>query len=314
MNYIQQAYKGKNEIWRFIITILVVMSPFILNIIIYLLLPELFEAAMKENGSMNSNFDLLMSLATFAFFLIVLFLFVKFLHQRSITSLITSRKKVDWKRVFFSFIFWFSISSAMLVAEYYLSPESYQWNFDLYPFVGLVIISFIFMPLQTSFEELLFRGYLMQEVGILVKNKWIPLLGTSILFGLMHGFNPEVDKLGPIVMVYYIGTGLLLAIITLMDEGSELSLGFHAANNIVAAIFVTTNWTVFQTEALFIDTSEPKMNFQVFIPVLIIYPIILFVFSKKYGWSNWKEKLFGKVSKPETKEKSLFEEESVLEL
>ena len=314
MIYIQQAYKGKKEIWRFIITTLIVMSPFILNIIFYLLLPEVFEAAIEQNGSMNSNFDLLTSLATFAIFLGLLFILVRFLHQRSVTSLITSRKKTDWKRVFFSFGLWFFISTSMLGLEYFFAPENYQWNFDLYPFIGLVIISLIFMPLQTSFEELLFRGYLMQEIGILVKNKWFPLFFTSILFGLMHSFNPEVEKLGPTVMVFYIGTGVLLAIITLMDEGTELALGFHAANNITAAIFITTNWTVFQTEALLLDTSEPKMNFQVLLPVLIIYPIVILIFSKIYGWTSWKEKLFGKITKPKQENKRFFKEDSMLEL
>ncbi len=313
MNYIQQAYKGEKGVWRFVITTLIVMSPFILNIAFYLLLPELFEKAMEENGSMNSNFDLLTSLVTFAFFLGLLFVLVRVLHKRSVTSLITSRKKTDWKRVFFAFGFWFLISTAMLGVDYLSAPENFEWNFDLYPFVGLVIISLLFMPLQTSFEELLFRGYLMQEIGVKVKNKWFPLLFTSILFGVMHGFNPEVEKLGPIVMVFYIGTGFLLAIMTLMDEGSELSLGFHAANNIVAAIFITTNWTVFQTEALLLDTSEPRMGFQIFIPVLIIYPLILLFFSKKYGWTDWKGKLFGKVTEPK-QDKPFFEEESMLEL
>lgn len=314
MNYIQQANKGQKGVWRFIITVLIVMSPFILNIAFFLLFPELFESAMSEQGSMNSNFSLLTNLTTFAFFLGLLFIFIKFLHKRSITSLITSRKNTDWKRVFFAFGFWFLISTSMLAFGYFSAPENYEWNFDLYPFVGLVIISLIFLPLQTSFEELLFRGYLMQEIGVLVKNRWFPLIFTSILFGLMHSFNPEVEKLGYIVMVYYIGTGFLLAIMTLMDEGTELALGFHAANNIVAAVFITTNWTVFQTEAMLLDTSEPNMNFQVLIPVLIIYPILLYVFSKIYGWKNWKEKLFGKVTVPTKNNEDFFDEDNMLEI
>ena len=116
-------------------------------------------------------------------------------------------------------------------------------------------------------------------------------------------------------MVYYIGTGFLLGIMTLMDEGTELNLGFHAANNIVAAIFITNTWSVFQTDAILIDNSEPSVGLETFIPVFVIYPIILFVFSKKYGWTNWKEKLFGKITKPQTKEeKKFFEEENMLEL
>jgi len=35
-----------------------------------------------------------------------------------------------------------------------------------------------------------------------------------------------------------------------------------------------------------------------FVPVLILYPIILYIFSKKYNWTNWQEKLLGTVRKP----------------
>jgi hypothetical protein len=31
------------------------------------------------------------------------------------------------------------------------------------------------------------------------------------------------------------------------------------------------------------------------LPVLILFPILLFIFSRKYKWNNWKEKLSGKV-------------------
>jgi hypothetical protein len=47
--------------------------------------------------------------------------------------------------------------------------------------------------------------------------------------------NPEVSKLGILCLCYYIGTGFL-RILTLMDEGMELALGFHAANNLVELV------------------------------------------------------------------------------
>ena len=83
-----------------------------------------------------------------------------------------------------------------------------------------------------------------------------------------------------------------------MDEGIEIPLGLHAANNVSAALFVTTNWTVFQTDALFIDHSEPHLGMMMYFPLLVIYPLVLWWFSRKYRWTNWKEKLFGKVEKP----------------
>ena len=99
-------------------------------------------------------------------------------------------------------------------------------------------------------------------------------------------------------MVFYIGTGFFFGITTLMDEGTELALGLHAINNIIAAFLVTTDWMVFQTDALFIDTSEPSVGIEMFLPVFVLYPLMLLLFSKKYKWSNWKEKLFGRIEKP----------------
>lgn len=139
----------------------------------------------------------------------------------------------------------------------------------------------------------------MQGIGIAVKNKWFPLALTSLIFGLMHIANPEVEKIGYIIMVYYIGTGLFLGILTLMDEGMELALGFHAANNLVTALLVTANWTAFQTDSVLKDMSEPAAGYDILFPVLVIFPILLFIFSKKYKWTNWKDKLTGKVERLE---------------
>ncbi len=135
----------------------------------------------------------------------------------------------------------------------------------------------------------------MQSIGIASKNKWLPFVVSSSLFGLLHILNPEVDKLGYGILIYYIGTGFFLGILTLMDKGLELPLGFHAANNFFTALLVTADWTAFRTHSIYRDVSEPVLGWDVLIPVFVIYPILLFIFSKKYGWKNWKEKLFGRV-------------------
>ena len=138
----------------------------------------------------------------------------------------------------------------------------------------------------------------MQGLAVLNKNRWLPLVITSVVFGAMHLANPEIDKLGYILLVHYIGTGFLLGIMTLMDEGLELALGFHAANNLVASILVTADWTAFQTNSLLKDTSDPSVaGFEVFVPLFLIYPLILYIFSKKYSWNGWKDKLFGNIEK-----------------
>ncbi len=310
MRYIEQVFKGKNDWWRYVLSLITIFFGWqVLGVLpiffVALNKSENLEDLMASSENMfvdlgiDSNLYLFVMLLTFIIGLIFLLVSVKYIHRRSLSSLVTSRQRVDWKRVGYAFLLWFLISLISLGIDYAISPEHYIYNFKPESFVILLLIAVVFMPLQTSFEELLFRGYLMQGLGGMFKNAAVPFLFTSIMFGLMHSFNPEVEKLGYAILLYYIGTGFLFGIVTLMDEGTELALGLHAANNIVAALFVTMNWSAFQTDALFIDISEPSLSLYMFLPVFIIYPLLILHFSRKYSWTDWKKRLFGKVEKPD---------------
>lgn len=308
--FIEQAYKGKNEAWRYVVGFLAI---FFLGWQMIGVVP-LFISALNRSSDFasfidasaegfvsfyegESNLYLILMLFTFIGGLIVLIPVVKYLHKQRFVTMLTARPKLDWKRVFFAFGIWGAFSVISTLVAYYLSPESMQWNFNLIPFLGLLAITLLMLPLQTSFEEFLFRGYLMQGIGVIAKNRWAPLLITGLVFGLMHGLNPEIEKLGYSVLSVYVGLGIFLGIITLMDDGMELALGFHAANNMIIALLVTSDWTALQTESIFIDVSEPSAIGQI-VPIFIILPILTFVFAKKYKWTNWKEKLTGKIASP----------------
>lgn len=304
--FIQQAFKYQNEFWRYIIGVIIVLVFIIagqLPLGLAIFLEGGFEIAGMEQDEMlqllDSNLNLFLILLSFAFGLAGVFLAAKVLHSQPIIALTTTRKKIDWGRFFFGFGLVAIFSIIVTLGDYFANPDDYFFNFKPGPFFIMLLIAIIMIPLQTSFEEYFFRGYLMQGVGTLVRNRWVPLILTSVVFGGLHFFNPEVTKLGNIIMIYYIGTGFMLGIMTLMDEGLELALGFHAGNNLITAVLVTADWTAFQTNSLFKDVSDPSMGWDVLIPVLIVYPIFLFIMSKKYGWNNWKDKLFGKVEKPE---------------
>jgi membrane protease YdiL (CAAX protease family) len=282
------------------------------NFILYLPIPLVFLGLIVMNyfatedvnveemmqlmiDKLGTNLTFALMVGQLAVCCVILLFWVKFIHGQSIRSLTTSRKKVDWKRIFFSFTLWGTFTTITTLILFYLSPESFVINYDPIKFFPFLILALLLIPLQTSFEEYFFRGYLLQGIGVISKSRFFPLVITSITFGLMHIANPEVGKLGPIIMVYYIGTGFFLGIVTLMDEGLELALGFHAANNLIGALLVTADWTAFQTHSILKDVSEPSAGFDVLFPVLVIFPILLFIFGKKYKWTNWKDKLTGKV-------------------
>ncbi|WP_418636873.1 lysostaphin resistance A-like protein [Winogradskyella sp.] len=311
MNYIQQAYKGQRELWMFFLTTFLIAGIFIGNFIYFLIAdPADLEMAYEMMKQIPANLSLIMNLLPFAFLLGLLFVLVKYIHQRSLLSLTTTRPKVDFKRILFSFLMITVYTIVTFFIGYSIDSSEIVFQFNPVKFAILFLISILLFPFQIGLEEYLFRGYLMQHIGVLVKNKWFPLIFTSVLFGLAHSANPEVGAVGFWqMMIFYVGTGLLLGIMTLMDEGLELALGFHLGNNLIASLLVTADWTALQTDALFKDMSEPGLGSisEIILPVLLVYPLMLLILSKKYGWTNWKDKLFGKVIEPPKKNYKIIE-------
>lgn len=297
--YIEQVRNSTNSFWLYIIGV------FILGVVIiignipfgFLILAEAgVDAAQltlaEQMKVLPSNTTLFLLLLPFALVFGAILLITKLLHKLKLRELITSRSKVDWKRVSFGFGTVALSFIAMLVVGYFIDPESVQWNFKPKLFALLVLISVIMVPLQTSAEELFFRGYLMQGLGRIFPMRLLPFVITSTLFGLLHFTNPEVDKLGDIILITYLSTGFFLGAITLIDEGLELALGFHAGNNLFLSLFLTSDWTVFQTDSLFINMSEPNVAAYIIGP-LIMYSVLFLVYAKKYKWKNYATHLVG---------------------
>ncbi len=389
MNYIQNAYKGLHEWWRYLVGSIVIFGAWQIVGMIPLLIAMGIKMAQGAKLSLDNmiydmanmlgnNLFLFLMLISFAVGLIGVFFSSKVLHKLSIKDLTTTRQKIDWSRFSFIFILWGVLSTGLTIADYFMTPEDYVVNVDWGKFALLAVIVVLLIPLQTSFEEYFFRGYLMHGIGVgstskyflfvflylivatsiffylpdfgnfqfivvtlyaigaiglcllLIYGKLIeglvnskgyqsfanvfsrnstPLIITSVGFGLLHLANPEVDTLGPMIMVFYIGTGLLLGIMTLMDDGLELALGFHAANNLFTALLVTADWTALQTDSILKDISDPsKITFaEIAVPILVMFPLILFVLAKKYKWTNWQDKLFGKVTPPPKEDYKIME-------
>ena len=63
----------------------------------------------------------------------------------------------------------------------------------------------------------------MKGCGNLFRNNFLPLIFTSVIFGVVHISNPEVSELGYGTMYFYIGTGFYLGVITLLDDANAIA-------------------------------------------------------------------------------------------
>ncbi|MFL2612401.1 MAG: lysostaphin resistance A-like protein [Flavobacteriaceae bacterium] len=307
--FIEQALDFKNDWWRYFIGFIVIFLfwqligaiPLIIGMISQMDFSDSDSLQALENpidmfsmiGSKNTVLTLL--LISFLVGFLGLFIVVKNIHNQNFKSLITSRKKIDYSRILHCFLVIFILNSLMIFISYVISPSSFEYNFQLEPFLILILICIFLLPFQTTFEELLVRGYLLQGFGIAFKSRAAAFIIPSIIFGFLHILNPEIDKLGYGFLVAYILMGMTWGIFTLMDDGNELAIGAHYANNLVVFLFLTADWHAVQTNAVFISLDEPNL-LSMIIPMFIYYPILIFYFSKKYNWTNWSDKLFGKIN------------------
>lgn len=320
--FLKAAYIGRNKWYLYLITvILVVVGTVIgqlplLGVMFYKAevngIAQSEVAGMMESMDftplgMDQNLTVFLLLLSFVVGLIFLWIGIRFIHGKPFEAIITPTSKTNWKKVFFSFGLWMFMTMVLEYVFYLLNPSIYTYQFNQEAFLILLAIALFIFPLQTSFEELVFRGYLMQGISLLSKYRFIPLILTSVGFGVMHFMNPEVEKFGlGLSMTYYIGVGLFLGILTLMDDGLELALGIHAATNIYAALFVTFDESAVQTAAIF-HTSEVNMELML-VGFFVTAVIFTFIVSKKYRWGGW-EKCYGEIEKPHNEETSVVSNE-----
>ncbi len=381
--YFKKAFEGKNDWWRYVIVILVVSFGYLigqlpLSLALYRSItnnPELDTSdlqAFQDNPDfglfgINPNMGFTLLLTMFVGALVAFYFVFKPLHQREFRSLITPFTRINWSKIMFAFFCWLGLTLMFESVAYFIEPENYSFHFNFKTFVPLLLISMLILPLQTSMEELLFRGYMLQGLG-LTKTKhilgfilslffgyglykivcgsagltvadpslrqmfakmgiallgilatvllfmflyrlfnkielgenhwldhhtrWLPLIITSIMFGLIHSMNPEIKEYGFYTMqLYYVSAGLVLGIMTIMDDGLELAFGVHAATNFSGAVFVGYTGAAIQTDALFKTQLVNPQLMTIFF--FVISALFLLMLRYKFNWSS-----FSKIFKP----------------
>ena len=296
MSFIDKAKEGNNSFSSYLLGIALIISVYLLGSCFLILDLQWNFGIESFDGISQKEIVRILGNNRFLAWLIVPFLFValflvihtKFVHKRTVLSIFSGRENFDWKRVLFSFSLLFSVLSFFLFIQY-LSSDSLIFQFDLQKFIPLLFIAIFLLPIQTSCEELLFRSYILQGIKMRTKKNSIAVLISGLMFGAIHIGNPEIAKIGYHIIVYYMLVGVFLALISLFDNGIELALGYHAANNVFAALMITNNWQAFQTDAVFMDISDPGMGLDTIIGILFILPLVFFIFYKKYKWHSLKE-------------------------
>ncbi len=267
-----------------------------LSVVLFSLIPGQFLAELLARNvwgfslmyipkSIDRNVVLLLALIPFLVAFIALILSLKYIHKREVRTIFTSRARFDWKRFGLSAILWLSVMVGLLAVAMNTGTEI-EWNIHSGKLLPLVLICILVLPFQTAAEDLLFRSFIFQGLGRLNISPLLAVAVCGILFGLAHAGNPEIDIMGYQVLFYFIMTGFFLGMITHYDNGMELGMGYHFANNLFGVLILTNDWQALQTDALLIDKSLPVFGWDSILVIAILQPLLFFFFSRIYKWKK----------------------------
>ncbi len=319
--FLEKVFDGKNEIGRWIAMIILVVV--FTQLVGALPLALIIGIAVATDPDIEPNLEnpldfsvygidqiesLALMIIPFILGLAALWFLHKPIHERPALSMITGAPKFRWKRYFWAIGVWLAIFVLYSLVTTLCGMQKIELQFDPSRFYLLILVSVLLLPFQTGFEEFFFRGYLMQGVANLSRNRWVPLLVTSIIFGGLHYFNPEVKEYGAAVMLpQYIWFGLFFGICAIFDDGLELAWGTHTINNIFLSVFFTQDASALQTPALFRVTDyDPLIDF---FGLMVMSLLFIFLAKRSFNWPSWNYLLEKIHPSPDQEEEEEFYEE-----
>ena len=198
-----------------------------------------FQVGWNQVSLLISNPDtpeaMITVLTTFLGMFTAIFLAVSIIHSRGLRTLVGRGPVVR------NFLLAVGILAILLSIGTIFTYGSHELLPNL-PFPEWIMWLPVALPLlllQVSSEELVFRGYLQQELAARFQSRWVWFFLPSLAFGCLH-FDPSVFGSNAWLVVVVTGMfGLFAADITARTGNLGAAIGLHFMNNFFA-MFVSS--------------------------------------------------------------------------
>ena len=245
------------------------------------------EEVSIKNEEMSMIFEYVISNLMFVIGLLGIFIASRVFHKKKLIKFITSRTNIDYDKILIAMVIGFLFMSYEIFLLDANAFDNIKFNSpSINAFLILLLFAIVLTPIQCAFEEILFRGYLLQGLSLKIKNIFFLCLSNGILFMLPHLLNPEPWEYGLSGYVFQlILAGVFFSYLVIKDNGSEISIGLHAINNLYVALIISTEVSVMHTPSLFVF-KEVSYGLGDIIYNLFSFGLLYTIFSTKYGWDK----------------------------
>jgi len=230
------------RIWRLLVGAVVFIVTYVVPmvglfaLVGILLGPDRSREVFEGLAAIDTPAATLIVLFSFVFMTLAVWAAARLMHKRGLASLIGPLGPAlrDFIRV----------TGAMLVLQgvFFLLPfgkADMVANLPLSTWAMLLPLTAIGIFVQTSAEELVFRGYLQQQLAARFASPLVWLLGPSILFGLVHYDPATMGDNTWVVIAWAAIFGLSAADLTARAGNIGPAVGLHFANNFGAMTLVS---------------------------------------------------------------------------
>jgi len=174
-----------------------------------------------------------MLLATFAPMVMAVIFVVQVFHKRAVATLLGAGALRDFLRVFGPLI-----GLALVLVPLAVLDKNVGRSVPLETVLRWLPIALPLLAVQVAAEELLFRGYLLQQFAARFRSPWLWMVLPSAVFGALHYAPSDYGSTAIFMALWAMGFGCLASDLTARAGNIGPALAFHLANNISAMFLV----------------------------------------------------------------------------
>lgn len=240
--------RARPELWRLFVGIgLAIATGVALNAalarILAVVAPDFWKHDLAEAAAPGQTpAALLVILATFGFFTIGVAVAARLVHDRPALTLI-GPPRVAWRQFRAVLAALAALAIVVALLPPYGTPLEGQPNPNLAPgtWLALLPLSLVAVLIQTSAEEILFRGYLQQQLAARFASPLVWAGVPSALFALGHYVPAETGENAVFVALWAAVFGLLMADLTARAGSLGPAIAIHFANNVTALLLFSAS-------------------------------------------------------------------------
>jgi len=193
-------------------------------------------AMVFELATTSSKRAVLIALFSIVLVLPAMWLVLKYLHKRSLFSVIAPTGRIHWRNYTRALVF-VAVFGLVTSIPVLLGSELTQ-QLTLMQWLPWLLPALMLIFLQTATEEMFFRGYLMQQLAARFHSRWVWWVLPAVLFGAMH-YSPGIYGENTWLVMASAGlAGLIFGDITARSGDLSIAMGLHFANNLTSVLLI----------------------------------------------------------------------------